>query len=383
MKLLWHSNSPIVATGYGNQTAVFAPRLAPLVEEFTISAFRYSGTPIDWNGLEVLPGSIDAHGNDILVSHAHRAFGEPKGGVVIGLHDIWVLKVPIIGALNFASWCPVDHEPAHAGITETIKQGQALPIAMSKFGERMLAEFDPLYVPHGVETDVYKPLDRAECRKKLGIPDGAFVVGLVGANSGRSPNRKALPEAIEGFAHFQRNHPEAILALHTEVTGAAEKSIDAGIDLTELIEELKIPHSSIWLANQYAIGTQAFPASYMVRFYNALDVLLQPSYGEGFGLPIIEAEACGTPVVVNDCTSMPELSASGWLVQGSRYWTPFGAWQLRPDVDSIYDNLAKAYTSGKKERDAARNFALGYDADLITEDYWKPALKQVADHFGF
>ena len=245
----------------------------------------------------------------------------------------------------------------------------------------MLADFQPLYVPHGVETNVFKPLDREACRKRLGIPDGAFVVGLVGANSGRSPNRKALPEAIEGFAHFQRNHPEAILALHTEVTGAAEKSIDAGIDLTELIEELGIPHSNIWLANQYALSTQAFPTSYMVRFYNALDVLLQPSYGEGFGIPILEAEACGTPVVVNDATSMPELSASGWLVQGQRYWTPFGAWQLRPDVESIYDNLAKAYISGKTERDAAREFALGYDADLVTEDYWKPVLKQVADHF--
>jgi glycosyltransferase involved in cell wall biosynthesis len=353
-----------------------------LVEEFTISAFRYSGMPLDWNGLQVLPGSIDAHGNDILISHAHRAFGDPLGGVVIGLHDIWVLKAPIISALNFASWCPVDHEPAHAGITETLKQGNALPIAMSKFGERMLAGFDPLYIPHGVETNVYKPLDRAACRQALGIPKDAFLVGIVGANAGRSPNRKALPEAIEGFAKFQRSHPEAMLALHTEVTGAAERNEDAGIDLTELVEELKIPHSSIWLANQYALSTQAFPSSYMVKFYNALDVLLQPSYGEGFGIPIMEAQACGTPVIVNDATSMPELSASGWLVQGQRYWTPFGAWQQRPDVESIYDCLAKAVRSGRKERQAARNFSLAYDADLVTEDYWKPALKQIADHFG-
>src|SRR5204862_7089917 len=124
-------------------------------------------------------------------------------------------------------------------------------------------------------------------------------------------------------------------------------------------------------APQYNVRSSSFSEGYMVGFYNAMDVLLMPSCGEGVGIPLIEAQACGTPVITNDWTAMPELCGSGWLTEGSRFWTPFGSWQSRPDTESIYDCLAKSVRSGRKEREAAREFALGYDADLITEDYWK------------
>lgn len=373
----------MTVTGYANQTQLFAPRIAQEVSSLTLSAFRYTGAPFEWNGLNVLPGFLDAHGNDILPWHAEQVFGKPKDGVVIGLHDIWVLRPSVLKQLNYVSWCPIDHDPPHPAITDVLKMANVLPIAMSRFGEERLTEagLDPLYVPHGVDTQLYKPLDRAECREMFGWTKDRFVVGVVGQNAGRSPNRKALPEIMEGFAKFHRVHPEAILALHTELSGASEKELEGGIDLIELAAKLDLPADAVWAAPQYNVITSSFPADYMVRFYNAMDVLLMPSYGEGFGIPLIEAQACSTPVITNDWTSMPELCASGWLTEGSRFWTPFGSWQCRPDVDSIHDNLAKAVRSGRSEREKARAWALEYDVGLVMEDYWKPALKQIADHF--
>jgi glycosyltransferase involved in cell wall biosynthesis len=122
----------------------------------------------------------------------------------------------------------------------------------------------------------------------------------------------------------------------------------------------------------------------MARLYSAFDVLLNPSYGEGFGIPIVEAQACGTPVIVSDWTSMPELVGAGWKVDGEPWYDPDEdrgeAFLLAPSVSEILDALENAYEArGDKDvRGAAREFAVGYDADLVTDKYWKPALETLS-----
>ena len=49
-------------------------------------------------------------------------------------------------------------------------------------------------------------------------------------------------------------------------------------------------------------------------FYSASDVYVQPSIWEGFGLPILEAMACGTPVVSTTAASLPEIVGSAGLL---------------------------------------------------------------------
>lgn len=51
-----------------------------------------------------------------------------------------------------------------------------------------------------------------------------------------------------------------------------------------------------------------------VPFYQAADVLVYPSFNETFGLPILEAMACGCPVVTSDTSSMPEISGGAAIL---------------------------------------------------------------------
>ena len=114
----------------------------------------------------------------------------------------------------------------------------------------------------------------------------------------------------------------------------------------------------------------------MAQWYGVLDVLSNASYGEGFGLPIVEAQACGTPVVVADNSTGPELCGAGWAVETSLYWNRgHSSWWGRPDIAAIADAYESALGKAAGLREQAREFALAYDADVVAETYWKPALK--------
>jgi glycosyltransferase involved in cell wall biosynthesis len=256
---------------------------------------------------------------------------------------------------------------------------KALPVGMSRFGEGALrtAGLDPLYVPHGVDTTTLYPMDRAEARSVLGLPHDNFVVGMVAANRG-NPSRKSLAEAVRAFAEFHQTHSDSVLYLHTEKTG-----VQGGIDLPELVRHLGLPDHAVSYCDQYNYWL-SFTATHMRATFSAMDVLLNPARGEGFGVPIIEAQACGTPVVVTDFTAMPELVGAGWKVTGWREWTAQGSWQMVPDIDSIDAALEKAYASRSDTtlRQQAREFAMQYDANDITERYWRPALIHIQEHFG-
>ena len=246
---------------------------------------------------------------------------------------------------------------------------------MSRFGERMLTDagLDPLYVPHGVETDVFRPRRDIvrKTRASMGVPEDAFVVGMVAANKGNGPARKGFSEAMQAFARFRQERPDAHLYMHTEVTGREQ-----GVPIGRLMAQCGVPEEAVSFTQQIHLDI-GIDAKSIAPMYSAFDVLLNPAYGEGFGIPIVEAQACGVPVIVTDCSAMTELCGAGWLVEGEPFYnSPQESFYTRPFVDSIHEALAQAYDARDDAalRLKARDFALQYDADKVTEDYWRPAL---------
>ena len=100
--------------------------------------------------------------------------------------------------------------------------------------------------------------------------------------------------------------------------------------------------------------------------------------GEGFGLAVIEAQACGTPVIVSDFTAQPELVGSGWKVDVQPFWDAHQkAWFCTPQIPSIVDALRQAYNAPRGVDKTAVDFAQGYNADTVYEAHWKPIMKEL------
>ena len=125
-------------------------------------------------------------------------------------------------------------------------------------------------------------------------------------------------------------------------------------------------------------------AQSMAQIYSTLDVMMLLTRGEGFGLPVVEAQSCGTPVIVTDFTATSDLVGSGWQIPitGKR-WTPLNSWWAEPDVDAAVAALEEAYElweAGKLEETyqlKARAFAKKFDFDVVYQMYMAPFLEKV------
>src|ERR1051325_2751673 len=387
MKLLRHGNAPHVKTGYGVQIANLAERLVRAGHEVAISStYGQQGGPGTWiipstkQPVFIYPCGYEVNSNDIIHGHAQHFFeGDPQAGWIITCLDVWAMPNPLLADYQVAAWTPVDHFPVPPDVVKFFHRTNAIPIAMSRFGERLLfqAGLDPTYIQLAVDTTVYRPSptltigDReVAARQVLGIPDDAFVVGMVAMNKGWARDRKGFNEAFRAFGRFWKTHPDAVLYMHAEKFGGAE-----GINLVELAQHAEVPeHALIW-CDQYAYRLGA-PAEVMAATYSAMDVLLAPSHGEGFCVPLIEAQACGTPVIATDFSSQSELVGAGWLVTGQPEWDPAQhASYVCPWIVDIIEQLEATYEARGARTVEAVEFAAGYDADQVFTSLWQPFIE--------
>ncbi len=369
-----------LTSGYGNQTNLLSSRLHKAGHNVGISCFYgLEGAAIDWNGIKCYPTDHSRFGAVRVHEYARHHFGgDPRNGIVFLLQDVWVLMqgVPNYKQTQIVSWCPIDHDPCPPMVAEFLRQTEARVIAMTRFGEKALndAGIETVgYIPHAIDTEVYKPQpeNKPNYRAGLKLPQDAFVVGMVAANQG-FPSRKAFPQVFEAFAEFERRHDDAMLYLHSDVLG-----LNHGINLVELAHASGIPENKLATSDQVLLHL-GIPPDIVAGVYNAFDVTMLPSLGEGFGIPLIESQACGVPVITTDWTAMTELCGAGWLVDGDRWYDGSQrSFQKVPRVADILDALEQAYEHRGDVvlSQKAREFALGYDADRVFAEQWVPMME--------
>jgi len=376
-RILWIANAPWAPSGYGEQTALFLPRLRALGHDIAIAAnFGLHGTMSNWEGFKVYPA--DGHwGATTLSTYAE----DHQADLVIILHDAWPLRPELWGEGGppVAVWAPVDHYPLPPMVQTILTHPRVRPIAMSRFGEQQMrdAKLEPLYVPHAVDTALFcpRPSLRDTVRDELEIPREAFLVGMVGANKGSAEKcRKSFDKAFAAFAHFAERHEDAFMYVHTE---AQPRS--GGLDLDRLANMVNVPEARLKFPPESAWHL-GMPRELMAKIYQAFDVLLSPSKGEGFGIPILEAQASGIPVICSDHSAMSELTEVGWLVAGDPDWDELQAsFFYVPFIDAIDAALEASYEHRGEVpmRAAAANFAQAYDVDAVVKTYWQPALEEL------
>ena len=384
-RVLWVSNAPWASTGYGQQTAQVVPRLKADGIEVAIAAnYGLEANTTDWPSsagpVKVYPRGFEQWSNDVVPAHMYDWHSEEPNAetLIITLFDVWVFKGPKWGDWKVASWTPIDHSPIPTDVVTWSKQTYVKPIAMSQFGKSLYDQMgiDSFYVPHAIEK-VFKRTEQVtyqgetyKSRELLNISEDKFVVGMNAANKGVMPNRKAFGENLLAFSMFANKHDDAVLYLHTDPTGAM-----GGINLPHLIQAVGLPKEKVIFADPYMLRS-GMPQELLACVYSGFDVLLATSYGEGFGIPTIEAQACGVPVIASNFAASAELVGDGWLIDGQPLWdAPQKSWFNIPSVPMIIDSLEQAYNRGRKVSEKAIEFAKNYDADLVYETHWKEALK--------
>lgn len=386
MRIAWYSNSPNATSGYGTQTKMMLPRLTADGHEVTVlglwghdSGIRQYPTPS--GPVPLWPKGAAHYGLDVVDAQARSWLGDGPGWVIT-LFDVWVLH-NVWKDMNVASWTPIDHDPVPPGVYGWAKDHPT--IAMSRFGQRALAAvgIDSTYIPHALER-TWKPTE-SDARRQMGVPDGGFLVMMNAANI-KAPHvdRKAWQQNLRAFAIFARSHPDAIIYLHTDPTRPDGFSIPA------FLRYLGLPENQTRITDLMAYRAGIIEQEMLAALYTASDVLLSCSMGEGFGLAVPEAMACGTPAIVTDFSAQPEIVGdTGWLVDCEPYWDePQRSDFAIPSVASIVEALEEAYaergTAKAQERSAAAEARVRaeYDADTVYDELWRPYLAGLADQLN-
>lgn len=389
LRVFWSSNSMWSDSGYGSAMQDLLPKIRDLGYPTAISNFYgQAGKPFEFPyeckhgekienplaGIRQYPIINHAFGSDAALWHSK----DFKADVVFALQDIWPLNPADISQLTrFIPWTPIDHDPVPAGTLANLRFANRI-IAMSKFGQQQLADngFSSIYIPHMVDTKIFKPMNVQEIKQKRGIAPDVYVFGMVAANKDNPP-RKSFQEVLEAFKAFLQKVPKAMLYIHTD------PHFPGGFPIDVYAKSLGIQNHVFFPGLDFP---QIYPFKYntgkkeMSEIFNTFDCLLAPSTSEGFGVPIIEAQACGIPVIASDWVAMKELVPDAFRVTPSGLkWTSMQSYAATPSVDDIYNKMMQVYqfTPRKQLKDNAHKFAQQYDLDTVFKNSWVPLLESL------
>lgn len=376
MRILWSSNSPLCQTGYGIQTASAVTHLKKMGHDVALFAFYgLEGSKADWGDIPIYPNDPgDLYG----VNAAKMFYDDWKADLLITLVDVWVLG-GLDSNMNWVPWLPIDHEPAPPAVVDILKghPGIIKPIVQSTWGQKQLKKegIDSWYIPNDFKTSLFAPNEEF---RKIGRErykwENQFVIGTVATNHAERKNWNVMMRAV---SVLNKRHPgEIVWYCHTNPQDRR------GIDLLRLRRLMGLETMSFFPSRvQVAVGIDL---TTMARTYNVFDVFLLATKGEGFCRPIVEAQACGVPVITTKCTSHQEFVWGGWFIEKLHpEWSSLqSADQFDCDMEETVERLEQAYQAKKdgsiaEVQKKAREGALTLDEDKVYPEYWYPALQKL------
>ena len=390
LKLLFNTNSPHSSSGYGIEMRDILYRLVADGWPIAISSFygveggpAYIEYPKNLNpkleGLKIkhYPRMSEAWGSDGMLFHG-RNFG---ANAIFSMQDIWTLDPQFLSQIPvWIPWFPVDKEPIPINILDKVRYAYKI-MCFSKFGYDLLSEagFSSTLIYEGTDVEIFKPGNKEEVRKKLQIPQDVFLWNMVGANKDNPP-RKGFQEALEAFNMFHKQHPEAALLFHVQ------QRAPTGFPIKEYAHYLGIANR-IYFVDDYK-SMFLSTSDTISEEYVAGDALLHPSQTEGFGLGIIEAQACGKPVVVQGCQSQTELVIEGktGFIADTLYkrFTADLSFVNVANPKSVYECMEKTYKMVKKdpkkvEKDCRKWIVDNFNIDTLVKEKWIPLLTELQE----
>ena len=309
-KLLWCGDI-VAMTGFSRVTENVISRLKDDFE-IVVLGNNWWGDPTPLQEAYKMYPSSNRHQTAPFGEQRIREIVErEQPDVVFTINDMWIINEQYRqiqdlhkqGKFKFVGYAPMDSYGWIGCLDETANDWDAI-ISYTEFGAHEFVKggiYKPIAViPHGVTPGQFYPMDRNECRRKLGLKEDIFIV----FNGNRNQFRKRQDITIKAFAKFAVNKPEAQLYLHM---GLKDQGWDLmGVFAREMSKVGLDPNGRIIMTTQ-SDGPPNVSVEMLNTIYNACDVGVNTCKGEGWGLVNFEHAACGVPQVVPDHTSCKEI----------------------------------------------------------------------------
>ncbi len=381
-KILMWTGAPWYRRSYAKTSYSIAKRLRDAGYEVAFFAFcglQWGETVYD--GFRVFPNNVDDYGQAMLPFWYN--IYQPQ--FILQHFDAWVLGGAAVKLSNLpVIWMsPVDHKPLPPPLKSALERARE-NIAVTRFAEESFREagLKSTYIPHGFDPKVYYPGDRAEARRRMGLPEAGFIMCCVGTNKGP---RKNLGNILRAYRDFLQEVPEAredsLMFLHTY---AKKDNLNPqGYDLVGMWHELGIAHKIKYTEPFFYLNI-GFTEEEMADLYRSCSYLISVPLGEGFNLPAIESLACGIPVIYSDFSATPEVVGPGGLSVEPAEYVPFdlsSSWQAIPSNRQITERMVEAYEDWRQGGSLARE--LGEKGrQHVTENYsWDRVMPAWFDYF--
>ena len=399
MKILWGSEQPTRPTGYATVTREIIRRLCERGHEVYVLGWDYNGEDFQHEeGWTMVHSGISGFGSERLNASTNSptaldvALQRIKPDVYVSLIDPWYISHAVASTnrakVPYLAYMPIDGYPVSREWADILKLLHT-PVWMSNFGREKFNEFvdtwksegtgllemrDPVLdryegietpvIYHGVDTSVFKPHSKEDgdgLKKRLGITHWDTVFLSVGRNC----NRKQQPRLIEAFGKMLEQHPDPdSVGLIIHCGDPTDSFNMGGWNLPNLIHMQGL-HRNVTFSDMSSNPLMGLSREDLALLYSMCDVHVLATGGEGFGIPTVEAMACGLPVILPDNSTGPELigdNERGLLVKQSTHITGpmYGVNLGIVDIDDLADKmLTLAIDCDLRQRlgDAAREWA--------------------------
>jgi glycosyltransferase involved in cell wall biosynthesis len=196
-------------------------------------------------------------------------------------HRIWKKKNRAYGDIPFTIIAP--------------SRWMAESVAKSK----LLHDKRTINIPNTLNTEIFKPLDKSESRKMLGLSPEKFIL-LSGFMPSRMDLHKGTFYLIEALEIFAREHNTELENIELVIFGNRDS--------------ISVPHFPV---NTKFLGTISSEER-LAMCYSAADVFMAPSLEDNLPYTVMESLACGTPVVAFTTGGIPDMvehTANGYLAE--------------------------------------------------------------------
>lgn len=305
IKALWLGDGGC-ATGFANVNHSIISNLPAGKYEVHHIAINYFGDPVEtaeWHKL--YPAGLG--GEPYGVRRINEVIARVKPDFVFLLQDLWMLSeyINVIpNDLPIVFYFPIDAGPLERMWVDNLER-VAVPVVYTDFAKQMinnsLPGLDLRVIPHGVDLNTFFHIPMPAARKVLdGMKEDEWVV----LNANRNQPRKRVDLTIKGFCRFANDKPDNVkLYLHMGLEDSFVR-IDKMMDRYGEGERLTI--TSPYLSPSFSV-----PASRLNVIYNACNIGINTSLGEGWGLVSFEHAATGAPQIVPYNSANIEIYGDG------------------------------------------------------------------------